>query len=204
MATINSVLKLKANFKTGEFEAEGPVEVVNQRFQEFKDALQTTSQNRPNKAPANPSGLPEVPLKTDPPSAEPDPLLGQIFARARTGSGLELRIPPGGENGYWKVANAALLLLYGFSQVLGEHEVSAVALASGLRGSAIDTSNFHRPIGLLKDGMLITSQGARRSTRYKLTTKGINTSKKFISELLNKLGAANDAYEPGGDILEGL
>lgn len=181
---MSQTLKLKANFRTGEFEAEGPTEVVNERFKEFREALTVPRSVSPT----------TVATQAPTPSAPEMPEdLEHIFSRQRNGEGVLLRVLPEGDGNYGKVANAALLVMYGFDKIAGEDEISAVGVGEALRQSGANTRNLFRPMGYLKDNHYITSQGEKRSTRYKITLKGAQKAKEILTDLLSKVGAGSNS-----------
>jgi hypothetical protein len=169
--------RLRIRMGQAEFEAEGPRPQVHEDYERFLSRL-----GREGTAPS--------PLPTDAPMGGPAPQnrVDLLYQVDKNRGVLSLRILPSIGSGVIRhVANAILIILYGFKEYLGADSVPVLALANALRQSGhtgvkrLSTSCNY----LLKNGLLI-KQGTGKGSLYKASNLGLQTARSIIHATLER------------------
>ncbi len=148
--------KLKIKIGEHEFEAEGPVEVVNVQFETWKEMIATAPAKPKETAPEKPidknAPLPHLTLDK---IMKVEGRIVSLTARAET------------------VDETALLILLGQKELRGNQEVTGSEIMDGLRQSGYAISRADTLMDKLSaDGNVITV-GVHRSRRYRLSNSGL-------------------------------
>lgn len=167
----------KLQVKLGEFEfsAEGPDASVKEAFDRFLEAVKAAPATKPPQEKSlddkkKLSGGEAVGL------TNPAMPLDRLFLVEGEIVTLKL-LPQGTEN---KVADAAILLLYGFLKLLNKPEVQVTKLNVALRKSGL---TFGRTDTVLSVYSNLFMKGGRKSGgKYTLNNQGINWAEKCIAE----------------------
>lgn len=168
--------RIRVKIGQAEFEAEGPLDTVNEQFTSFMQAVQAagstvSNQETPrdeqdrdgDKGGGRPPGAGEV----------TNELLDRVFHDH--GDIISLTAIPDTEN---QKADSLLLLLYGFDKLKGESKITGVTLMKACRQSGVKMDRVDRIIDARSD--LIMSGGAKRGKRYQLNNKGILHAEEII------------------------
>jgi hypothetical protein len=160
--------KLRIKLGASEFEAEGPEETVKAQFEAFLAAAshleQTTTTAR-----AMDLGPAQGP--------KADATVDRAFSQDREGY-VSLRVLPATQD---RVADALLLLLYGFRTLKQSDEVPATTLMEAARQSGLQIQRIDRSIAPHEE--LITKGGTRRGGRYGLNNRGIARAESLLAGL---------------------
>jgi hypothetical protein len=149
--------KLKIKIGEHEFEAEGPIDVVQAQFAAWKDLIAA--------APAKPKE-PASEKSTDKNTPLPHLTLDKIMKVEGRVVSLTARAET--------VEETALLILLGQKELRGNQEVTGSEIMDGLRQSGYAISRADTLMDKLStDGSVITV-GVHRSRRYRLSNSGLN------------------------------
>ncbi len=164
------IVRLRIKLDTCEFEAEGPRLVVESYF-ELWQKLVTTHLSRAAAA-LSPTGASSTAENHRPEALTADLRRNLILLNAR----------PAGKN---HEADAALLLLYGYQQLLGEEGQAVLGTrlkkswsASGLRRTRID-----RFLAKNVRARLVKKSGVRKASTYRLTPEGTQKAATMVQAL---------------------
>lgn len=150
--------KLKIKIGEHEFEAEGPVDVVQAQFAAFKELISTvplqtkanTTENAGQKAPIN--QLPHLPLER---ILKAEGRVVSLTAKCDT------------------IDEAVLLILLGQKEMRSNQEVTGAEIMDGLTQSGYRLSRVDHLLNKLEtDGSTIT-MGVHRGRRYRLSNTGL-------------------------------
>lgn len=159
----------KLNVKLGpaEFSAEGPEETVKQAFQQFLEA-----------ASGQVSGSIREPAGTDDQRrGSSQALLERAFSR--DGDIVSLRHLPPQDNPN-RIADAAILLMYGFRAILKVEDVPVTKLNRALKRSGLTVNRLDRFVGP-RSGLFMKG-GTRSGGRYTLNNLGLTQSESWLRE----------------------
>jgi hypothetical protein len=169
-------LKIKVRIGPNEFEAEGPQEIVEKHFETFTSLV---SQSRQPAAKTNPvTGASDTVFQV-PDSTAP---LARVFHQE--GRFVSLIGRPSGEN---RELDAALLILLGHKELRNADAVSADELLYGLKQTGYSVDRSDRLMGHGESQGLVTRNGIRRGTKYRLTIPGIARATTVGQELKDML-----------------
>jgi hypothetical protein len=148
--------KLKLKIGEHEFEAEGPIDVVQSQFAAWKELISATpSKPNINTKLKKPLELPEPPPLSLEKIMKVDGRIVSLTARAET------------------VEETALLILLGQKELRGNQEVTGSEIMDGLRQSGYVIRRADTLMDKLSsDGNVITV-GVHRSRRYRLSNSGV-------------------------------
>jgi hypothetical protein len=183
MPVSDSPYKLQVKIGPAEFSAEGPEATVKEAYQAFLDAIKT----EPNRFVASKAftgiastlaGMAGVSASVT--SDTPLPLkmsyeLLGIFKE--DGDTLSLRHLPPTPN---KIADAAIILLYGYKQMKGLEDVPVMRLNESLRRSGLNLSRLDREIGVNQS--LFRKGGQKNGARYSLNNLGVQQAERWLAE----------------------
>lgn len=179
------IQRLRIKIGEAEFEAEGPSDVIREQYEQFLTALRSAPPAAAsNSSPSNGSGLglPASPaLQTDAvppnPSGLPDDVLSRVFRK--DGEYISLLALPRGDR---QDQDALIALLYGFSRLTSEQNVTGVRLMQSARQSGVNLSRIDRALD--SEGEYIMQAGARRGRRYGLNNRGKRYAEDVIRALI--------------------
>jgi hypothetical protein len=168
--------RLRVKIGPYEMEAEGPRDFVEKHYGSFSERIPANTQSQlvpvsnreASPAPASVSG---------------ESLFAGIFHTDNDGM-LSLTARPSGENAE---LDAALLVLFGYKELMMADLVSADQLVHGLRQSGFAVERADRIMGVGVNQGLLTKSGVRRGTRYRLTNQGALRARSVGQALLETL-----------------
>ena len=159
--------RLQIKIGSAEFNAEGPEKQVKEDYDKFLAAV-SASQNRVLAPKNSPSGNQHN-------SIVDSALVERAFKV--DGDALSLRLlPPDGPN---RIAEAVVLLLYGFRTVQGVQDVPVTKLNAGLRVSGLKVLRLDRFMGAF--GQYVMKGGSRSGGRYNLNNQGVAQAENLLS-----------------------
>lgn len=189
MSELQVMFKLRVKIGCDEFEAEGPPELVAQRFEEFRLLIRKPERGS-GEAPRTGSDAegaerreavgPDIRKATDP----PHDLASLLRCDLATGQVSLATLPEGKQ----KEADAVLLLLLGHKRFRGEDEVPVTLLNEGLRQSGCPVSRLDRVLMSYTKHHLVLKSGVGKGGRYRLTNQGLKKADALAHEL-SKRGA---------------
>lgn len=150
--------RLKAKIGEHEFDAEGPVEIVQAQFQAWKELIASTS-SKPNVSTSSRGNQEET-------KGDEERLAMERILRV-DGRVVSLTTRPASD------AEAALLVLFGHKRSKNSDTVTASELRDGLEHSGYRFPRVDRLMQPLCDEGLVIKIGTRKATRYRLTNPGI-------------------------------
>lgn len=156
--------KIKVKIGEHEFEAEGPVDVVNAQFEIFKELI---------KHPTDYKNKTESRLVVDSPITSN---LDRIFSLSNE------RVVFLSDTS--KSANdAILLIIYGQKQCRNNEAATGGEIKAGLIATGYNGQEISRRLRELRHENLIAAQGTHRAKRYKLTNSGMSKVKTMLQEM---------------------
>lgn len=171
---MGSAYKLHVKIGQSEFTAEGTEESVKQDYERFLAALSIVP------SPARPltENLQIQPGRSEitTPDLEPT-VLQRAFTEDQQGI-VSLRVRPSTPN---RVADALLLILYGFRFLRSQHDVPVIQLMEAARQSGVGIDRIDRAIAPHRE--LITYGGTRRGGRYGLNNPGVIMAETLLREM---------------------
>lgn len=172
--------KLQVKIGAFEFSAEGEKEMVDRQFEAWSRLVSATPQ------PVTPAVLPSPPPVNSPtlnPVAPvaPEGGSGTTYQKvfAAEGPVVTLRIVPTGPSA---VSDAALVLLLGYKELLGEDQVTGGRVLQGLGRTGLTAPRADR---VFVDHMThnVIRSGSHRATRYRLTIQGLAAAQAIAKKL---------------------
>jgi hypothetical protein len=164
--------RIKIKIGNAEFDAEGSPELVKEQFKEFMAAVSLMG---PEKS-ANPTPAANLPALPNPPLVDKTgvdaSILERIFMR---GDPLSLAALPKTDNAN---PDALLVLLYGYTKILGSPQVTGTMLMKSAKKSGVNVDRIDRVINAHAD--FILSAGAKKGMRYSLNNRGIQAAEQII------------------------
>ena len=164
--------RMKVKLGSNEFEAEGDPALVKKQWEEFKAIVAQLPKEPAVDKPSTPS--PHKPGITH--GTIPKTILDRVF---RPGDPLSLMDTPKTDNAE---ADALLVLIYGHTEMVGQPEVTAAALAKSASKTGIDVYRIGRTLAAKE--ALIRSSGVKKGTRYSLNNRGIAEAEKLIKAMV--------------------
>lgn len=174
-AAMTEPFRLRLKIGEHEFEASGDQEAVERQFSAWRSLIL----DAPKPAPPPP--------QTPPPGDTPPPPAGigadavefeRIFSR--DGRRLALTVLPPGEA---RMADAALLLLFGHRLYNGTDQVGGIPLLEGMKHSGYGIDRVDRIMSRYEPEHVIRT-GARRGVKYRLTLPGLARAREIAKELV--------------------
>lgn len=167
--------KLKIRLGDHEFEAEGPVDVVQAQFAEFRDLLNSLpAKKEPDQV--------SLPLQDDPMAEQvskvPTPHLH--LEKILKVEGRKVSLTAQCET----VEEAVLLILLGQMEFRGSQEVTGAEIMDGLKQSGWVMERIDKTLDKLSREGNVHTMGINRGRRYRLTNLGKRTALGFADELL--------------------
>jgi hypothetical protein len=169
--------RLKTRLPNGaEFEAEGTEAVVQALFDKFLEASRGASP-----APVKPIRIADEESGDNRAIVEEpqiSPFLNRIVTKDKA-SEISLTALPKTQN---RDADALLILLYGFQEILGRHAVTGVALKKAAKQSGIQLLRVDRLLGPYGD--LVNVAGFKKGRRYGLNNQGVRKAQQIIEGIM--------------------
>lgn len=164
--------RIKIKIGNAEFDAEGSPELVKEQFKEFMAAISLMGSDKPLSI--VPTGTPDVPPNPAPSdkSGVDASILERIFMR---GDPLSLAALPKSDNAN---PDALLVLLYGYTKILGQPQVTGTMLMKSAKKSGVNVDRIDRVINAHTD--FILSAGAKKGMRYSLNNRGVQAAEQII------------------------
>jgi hypothetical protein len=173
--------KLRVKIGNAEFEAEGPEQMVNERFEEFKRLIEPRGGGAPGRSPG------AGPAVTNGDSYETPPELPPGYERTfqvevRNGRRfVRLHFLPVGEG---REAVALRLVLLGYRKVLGEDRVRVTTLLDALRSSGLPLQRLDGyAADAIREGLLLKG-GTGKGGTYGLSVTGVKRAEEELVEML--------------------
>ena len=182
-------LKLRIKVRDCELEAEGPQTFVHEQFEAFKQLLADMTQksvlselrDETDLVPSQKlSSPPRFPHEQALPKNSPAAALQKLLAwNDRTQQVTCAVIPVG----HLRTADTVLLLLWGYQELRGLSEISAMILNRGLKSAGFSQFRLDRIMTpYLKDRLVLRS-GVGKGGRYRLTTRGVEKAQDLVQTL---------------------
>lgn len=190
---MGSTFKLRMKIGVHEFDAEGPAEEVNARFDTWKGLIQQSSA-----VPRNPNAgifVSETPLplrastEPDHDSATPRSISAfaqRVFAVDDRRNLITLRVHPTGDDDV-VAADAVLALVYGYLEMKGMDEVPVTKLTNSVRVSGLRAERMDRAATPHTRSQFLIKTGTGKGGRYSLTTTGRARAEALVKELHDKV-----------------
>jgi hypothetical protein len=174
---MDDTYRLKIKLGADEFEAEGPIQVVQSQFAAFKELVEARQQFAATQPPVV---IPTLPVNADTPKPETPVInerLDKIMQLSDRVVSLTAR-PTSGED-------AVLLLLYGQKVLRQNDAVTGSEITQGVSATGgLAINRVDRLLDKLSDGGDVIVIGERRGRRYRLTNAGVAKARQVASDLL--------------------
>lgn len=172
--------KIHVKLGDSEFMAEGSETTVKEQFDRFLDALSKFTADPKTKQP---------PVLDTSKSAQPpgemklldQNLMDRVY-RQDDRVGLSLRVRPSTAT---QIADAILLLLYGYVTIKGEHDVLAARLTKSMSQTGLTFDRVDRVMASASYDGLITETGQRGGKRYGLNNAGLAKAQELLGGILS-------------------
>lgn len=168
--------KIRVKIGENEFEAEGPIELVKEQFEAFKQIISM----RDDKAAKEQPGDSINPI-VDQLDKDGIPILRLEKIMNVDGRIVSLTAIPA------TTEDTALLVMLGHNQLKQNSAVTAQEIGDGLKQSGRPVPRVDRVMESALEHALVLKTGVKRSTRYRLTNQGLVYVRKIASELLQTL-----------------
>jgi len=178
-------LKLRMKIGVHEFDAEGPAEDVNARFDLWREMIE--ARTTPLKGSAGGESFVQGSLTVfetpHVPKGEDDPALRRVFAVDEKRDIVTLRVHPIGENAE---ADAILALVYGYWKLRGNDEVRVTKLTRSVALSGLSGNRIDRMAAPYK-GSAINKVGKSKGGKYMLTAPGRSKAEQVVREMFERV-----------------
>ena len=182
-------LKLRIKIRDCELEAEGPQTFVHEQFEAFKQLLADMTQksvlselrDETDRVPSQElSSPPRFPHEQALPKNSPVAALQKLLAWNDRTQQVTCAVIP---EGHLRTADTVLLLLWGYQELRGLSEISAMILNRGLKSAGFSQFRLDRIMTpYLKDRLVLRS-GVGKGGRYRLTTRGVEKAQDLVQTL---------------------
>ena len=182
-------LKLRIKVRDCELEAEGPQTFVHEQFEAFKQLLADMTQkpvlselrDETDRVPSQElSSPPRFPHEQALPKNSPAAALQKLLAWNDRTQQVTCAVIP---EGHLRTADTVLLLLWGYQELRGLSEISAMILNRGLKSAGFSQFRLDRILTpYLKDRLVLRS-GVGKGGRYRLTTRGVEKAQDLVQTL---------------------
>ena len=171
-----STLRIKIKIGDNEFDAEGPVGVVQAQLKAFRDVVSTIPRTVPPQPPKNEQHgvnnkddigrIPHIPIE------KILHLSGRIVSLTA--------LPK-------SAADAALLIMLGHKDLRNNVAVTGQEIGDGLDQSGRPVPRVDRVMDKALEEALVLKTGIKRGTRYRLTNQGLSKALNIAKELIGSL-----------------
>ena len=182
-------LKLRIKVRDCELEVEGPQTFVHEQFEAFKQLLADMTQkpvlselrDETDRVPSQElSSPPRFPHEQALPKNSPAAALQKLLAWNDRTQQVTCAVIP---EGHLRTADTVLLLLWGYQELRGLSEISAMILNRGLKSAGFSQFRLDRIMTpYLKDRLVLRS-GVGKGGRYRLTTRGVEKAQDLVQNL---------------------
>ena len=182
-------LKLRIKVHDCELEAEGPQTFVHEQFEAFKQLLADMTQKSVlSELRDETDRVPSEELSSPPrflheqalPKNSPAAALQKLLAWNDRTQQVTCAVIP---EGHLRTADTVLLLLWGYQELRGLGEISAMILNRGLKSAGFSQFRLDRIMTpYLKDRLVLRS-GVGKGGRYRLTTRGVEKAQDLVQTL---------------------
>ena len=182
-------LKLRIKVHDCELEAEGPQAFVHEQFEAFRKLLADLTQrsvlselrDKTDRVPSEGlSSPPRFPHEKVLPKNSPAAALQKLLAWNDRTQQVTCAVIP---EGHLRTADTVLLLLWGYQELRGLSEISAMILNRGLKSAGFSQFRLDRIMTpYLKDRLVLRS-GVGKGGRYRLTTRGVEKAQDLVQNL---------------------
>ena len=182
-------LKLRIKVRDCELEAEGPQTFVHEQFEAFKQLLADMTQksvlselrDETDRVPSQElSSPPRFPHEQALPKNSPAAALQKLLTWNDRTQQVTCAVIP---EGHLRTADTVLLLLWGYQELRGLSEISAMILNRGLKSAGFSQFRLDRIMTpYLKDRLVLRS-GVGKGGRYRLTTRGVEKAQDLVQTL---------------------
>ncbi|HKT88117.1 MAG TPA: hypothetical protein VJQ59_06760 [Candidatus Sulfotelmatobacter sp.] len=166
--------KLKIRIGSHEFEAEGPVSVVQAQFEAFKELIASRQFDNASITPIDPA---QYTTETNINAVEPALTLDKITRIDERIVSLTARPET--------IEDAALVILLGQRTFRSNDSVTGSEVIDGLRQSGLAVSRVDWRLEKLASQGLIIKIGSNRASRYRLTNQGVNKAQAVARALIS-------------------
>jgi hypothetical protein len=166
--------RMKSKIGENEFEAEGDRQWVDKKWEEFKAIVAHTPKAHSAERRGDPAANALAASLLH--SKIPKVILDRVF---RQGDPLSLMDTPKTDNAE---ADALLVLIYGHTEMIGQPEVTAAALAKSASKTGVDVYRIGRTLAAKEQ--YIRSSGVKKGTRYSLNNRGIVEAERLIKSMV--------------------
>lgn len=165
--------RIKIKIGNSEFDAEGEPELVQSQYEAFLAALKSNVTTSPSVI----ADTQHQPSQRDFAPGYIDSVADRIFVNDDT---LSLLALPKTDNA---VADALILLLYGYHRLRSERSVTGSALMKSAKQSGAKADRIDRFLDMKKE--FVNSAGNRRGRRYSLNNRGMSEAENLIQGMLS-------------------
>ena len=182
-------LRLRVKASDYELEAEGSRDFLNEQYQAFKQLLEGAAQKSVvsgarEKIDLPSSRAPQVsPLpgeKTSIPGKSRAKSFQKVLAWDDRTQRVRSTVLP---DGPMRIADTVLLLLWGYRELQGLSQISALDLNKGLRSAGFDDFRLDREIAPYLKARLVLQSGVGKGSRYRLTARGVKRAQELVHTL---------------------
>lgn len=166
---MENAYRLKVKIGDHEFEAEGPVDVVQAQFAAFKEMVANPSIQKPAEPLSQPkqeSTVNELPHLAIEKIMKTDGRVVSLTAKAET------------------VEEAVLLILLGQKELRGNQEVTGSEMQDGLKQSGYILSRIDRIMDRHSTDGSVIVMGVHRGRRYRLSNQGLTKALNIAKEVI--------------------
>ena len=180
-------LKLRIKVHDCELEAEGPQTFVHEQFEAFKQLLADMTQK---------SVLSELRDETDFSLSQESPALSldkQALPKNSPAASFQKLLAWNDRTqqvtcavlpeGPLRTADTVLLLLWGYRELRGFGEISALVLNKGLKSAGFSQFRLDRIMTPYLNDRLVLRSGVGKGGRYRLTTRGVEKAQDLVQTL---------------------
>ena len=168
--------KIKLRIGDHEFEAEGPVEIIQAQFQAFKDIISASpSITALQKPPSDGNSQPNKDITLGGPHISIEKIMhvsGRIVSLTALPASIE---------------DAAMLIMLGQKDLRNNLAVTGQEIGDGLAQSGRQVPRVDRVMDKALNEQYILKTGFKRSTRYRLTNQGLSKALAIAKDLIASL-----------------
>lgn len=169
--------KLRVKIGINEFEAEGEPEWLSTQLQTWRELVSAAPRMTP---PAQPLQEVETPIDGEKLDEELAPKLGKVFSVDKNKKLVSLRVQPTGND---RDADAIVLLLFGYAQLLGESDVLVGLIKESMAVSGLRVDRIDRAIAPHQTAGYVRKGGTAKGSKYRLTNTGESKARELVSVL---------------------
>jgi hypothetical protein len=174
---MESLHKLRVKIGMNEFEAEGEPEWLSSQLQTWRELVSAAPRVTP---PTQPLEEVEIPIDGEKVDEELAPKLAKVFSVDKNKKLVSLRVQPTGNE---RDADAILLLLFGYAQLLGESDVLVGLIKESMAVSGLRVDRVDRAIAPHQTAGYVRKGGTAKGSKYRFTNTGENKARELVSIL---------------------